>query len=292
MGAALASRLLAQGDGVTVWNRHVVATEPLVAAGATVAPDLPSIWRTAEVAMTFLANDGAVEEVYLSPDGLVGTAPEGALLIDMSTISPASSSRVAAAARARRIRYVRSPVSGNPSVLASGDITLIVSGDDDSIGAARGVLDHVGSKIYHVGQQEEARVMKLAVNALLGANAQMLAEMITLCESRGIDRQALLEVVAGSAIGSPFVKYKTQALLDRHYDATFTLAMLVKDLRLVQDVAAAEPIPLPVTDLVTQLAVESCREGLGDLDFLALLPHLQARAGKPSDVPLSSPDKH
>jgi 3-hydroxyisobutyrate dehydrogenase-like beta-hydroxyacid dehydrogenase len=261
----------------------------LVASGASKAGDLAGIWQTAEVAMTFLANDDAVHDVYLAPGGLVKTAPEGALLIEMSTVSPAVSGLVAVAAESHRLHYVRCPVSGNPGVLASGNVALIVSGDEAGVEAARPVLEHVGSKLYHVGLQEEARVVKLAVNAMLAANAQMLAEVIVLCEACGIDRAVLLDVVAGSAVGSPFVRYKTEPLVERRYDATFTTAMLVKDLLLVQAVAAAVSTPLPVTELVAHLALASCEEGLGDLDFLALLPHLQARAGGPTDVAVRLP---
>lgn len=289
MGTALAGRLLAEGLAVTVWNRRAAATEPLVASGATATTELAGIWRTAEVAMSFLANDDAVRQVYLGPEGLIETAPNGALLIEMSTISPEVSELVAAAAESHRLHYVRCPVSGNPSVLASGNLTLIVSGDPASVVAARPVLEHVGPKLYHVGEHEEARVIKLAVNAMLAGTAQMLAELITLGEASGIDRSVLLDVVAGSAVGSPFVKYKTDALLKHRYDATFTTAMLVKDLQLAQVVAAARSVPLPVTDLVAGLAIACCEEGLGDLDFLALLPHLQARAGRTSDVPVPLP---
>ena len=293
MGATLAHRLLSEGLSVTVWNRSPAATAPLEKEGAEAVGEISEIWKTARTAMTFLANDEAVEQVYLSRDGLVETGPAGALLIDMSTISPAASARVAAAADGRGLRYLRCPVSGNPGVLASGNITLIVSGDEAAVEAARPLLSHVGPNLYYVGRDEQARVMKLAVNSLLAATAEMLAEVITLCEASGIDRSVVLEVVSGSAIGSPFVKYKTQALLERQYDATFTTAMLVKDLQLVRDVAGAESVPMPVTDLVTELALASCEEGLGDLDFLALLPHLQARAGRPADVlvPLPSPEE-
>lgn len=289
MGTALAGRLLAEGLAVTVWNRSAAATEPLVSSGASAARELADIWRTAQVAMTFLANDEAVEDVYLAPGGLIETAPEGAVLIEMSTISPTASTHVAAAAQAHHVHYVRCPVSGNPGVLASGNVSLIVSGGQAGVEAAKPVLEHVGPKLYHVGQQEEARVVKLAVNAMLAANAQMLAELITLCETAEVDRAVLLDVLAGSAVGSPFVKYKTDALLERRYDATFTTAMLVKDLQLAQDVASRGHVPLPVTDLVAQLAMATCEEGLGDLDFLALLPHLQAQAGRPSDVPVPRP---
>jgi 3-hydroxyisobutyrate dehydrogenase-like beta-hydroxyacid dehydrogenase len=286
MGSALVGRLLNEGFAVTVWARKASAMEPLVAAGATATSELADIWSNSEVAMSFLADDDAVQQVYLGPGGLIETAPGGALLIEMSTISPWASGRVAAGAQERNLQYVRCPVSGNPGVLASGNAALIVSGAATCVEAARSVLDHVGSKLFYVGEHEEARVIKLAVNIMIGATAQMLAELVALCESSGIDRSVVLEVVAGSAVGSPFVRYKTDALLQRRYDATFTTAMLVKDLRLAQVVAAGGPVPLPVSDLVTELAVACCEEGLGDLDFLALLPHLQALAGMASDVPV------
>ena len=284
MGSALARHLLAQGLDVTVWNRHPEAAEALAGAGATPVGKLGEIWGKAQLAMSFLADDQAVGDVYLASGGLVETAPGGAVLVEMSTVSPAVSQTVADAAEERGLRYVRCPVSGNPAVLSSGNLTLIASGSPASLEAAMPVLERVGSKVYQVGAAEEARVVKLAVNSMLVASAQMLAELITMCEAWGIDRSVLLDVLAGSAIGSPFVKYKTAALLAREYDATFTTAMAVKDLRLAQAVAAAEAVPLPVTALVTDLAVATCEDGFADLDFLALLPHLQRLAGRGTDV--------
>ena len=289
MGAALADRLLARGLEVAVWNRTKRAMEPLVAAGALPAMELSDVWGAAQVVLSFLADDEAVKQVLLGPGGLVETAPEGGLLIEMSTISPAASEVVGQAAAGRRLHYVRAPVSGNPAVLAAGNLTLIMSGDEASVSLARPVLEQVGSRLYHVGEREQARVIKLAVNSMLAANAQMMAEVVTLCEACGIDRTVLLEVLGGSAAGSPFVKYKTDALLARAYDATFTTAMLLKDLRLAQNLAAETSVHLPVTRLVTELAVATCDEGMGDLDFLALLPHLQAQAGRSTDVPVPWP---
>jgi 3-hydroxyisobutyrate dehydrogenase-like beta-hydroxyacid dehydrogenase len=269
-----------------VWDRRADRTEELAKAGAKPARALADLWRTAHVVMTFLSDDEAVTQVCLGPGGLVETAPVGAVLVEMSTISPTASEVVASAALGRGLRYLRCPVSGNPAVLASGNVTLIVSGEREALEEVRPLLEHVSSKIYHVGEAEQARVMKLAINAMLAANAQMLAEVITLCEASGMDRATVLDVVSASAVGSPFVKYKADALVGRQYDATFTTCMLVKDLRLAQGVATTLSVPLPVTDLVAGLAVATCEEGLGDLDFLALLPHLQAKAGRPSDVPV------
>lgn len=286
MGTALARRLLDRGFTVVVWNRRPEAARDLVSIGATAARELADIWAGPRLAMTFLADDDAVRQVYLGAGGLVQTAPQGAVLIEMSTISPTASASVADAAEVRRLNYVRCPVSGNPRALASGEVTLIVSGDETSVRAARPVLSELSSQLYHVGAKEEARVLKLAVNSMLAANAEMLAELVTLSEALGIDRSVLLEVLGGSAVGTPFVRYKRAALVQRDYEPTFTVAMLAKDLGLAEGAAAAASVPLPVVRLVSQLVTTSCEEGLGELDFIALLPHLQRLAGQPTDVPV------
>ena len=284
MGSALARRLLDQGLAVRVWNRHPEAAGPLVQAGATSLSRPGDAWQGSRTAISFLANDEAVKEVCLSPQGLVATAPLGAVLIEMSTISPVTSQEVAAAAEGRGLHYVRCPVSGNPGVLAAGNLTLIASGPPASLELAMPVLSRVGAQVHRVGEAEEARVVKLAINAMLAANAAAMAEVITLCEASGTSRSVLLEVLGSSAVGSPFVKYKTPALLARHYDATFTTQMAVKDLRLAQDLGASHSVPLPVTDLVTRLAVATCEEGWGDADFMAFLPYIQKLAGREPDV--------
>lgn len=116
--------------------------------------------------------------------------------------------------------------------------------------------------MYYTGEGEQARVLKLAINAMLAATAEMLAEVVTLCEASGIDRALALDVVIGSIIGSPFVKYKRDALVNRHCDATFTTAMMLKDLQLTQGAAADQALELPVARLVTELALATCQEGL------------------------------
>ena len=284
MGRALARRLLAQGVEVTVWNRSRPAVDALEDEGARGAAELGAVWSGADAVVTFLADDAAVEAVCLGPGGLLSTAPEGGLLVEMSTISPAGSARVAEAAGARGVGYLRSPVSGNPEVLAAGNLTLIVSGHPDAFGAGRPLLERIGAKVFHVGDGEQARVVKLAVNAVVGTTAQMLAETVALGEANGLSRAAFLEVLASSAVGSPFVGYKREALLERRYEATFTTAMLLKDLTLALDLAERSAVPLPVTALVADLARATCEEGLGDLDMLALLPHLQRLAGRPADA--------
>ncbi|HUZ21107.1 MAG TPA: NAD(P)-dependent oxidoreductase [Acidimicrobiales bacterium] len=288
MGSALVRRLLDQGVEVVVWNRTPAAAAPLVSEGAEQVDRLAAVWSSSTTVCSFLADDEAVQQVCLGEHGLVASAPPGAFLLEMSTISPAASARLAEAASGHRLAYLRSPVSGNPQVLAAGNLTLIVSGERSAFEASRPLLELVGPTVLYVGDADQARTMKLAVNAMLAATAEALAEAVLLCEASGIDRAVALEVLGRSAVASPFVGYKRQALLDRRYQATFTTAMLLKDLELVAGTAAATGLQLPLAALVEQLAAAACEEGLGDLDFLALLPHLQALAGRPTDVPVGS----
>jgi len=292
MGRALAARLAGQGHQLTVWNRSPGAAEAVAAQhGAAVAPDLAGVWAPGRAVITFLADDAAVEAVCLGPDGLIPAAPDGGLLIEMSTISAAASARVAQAARAAGVRYLRAPVSGNAGVLTAGQLGIMVSGARADYDAAHDVLLAIGPKVFHLGDGEQARVMKLALNAMLGGTTQLLAETIALGEASGLDRADMLDVINGSAMASPFVGYKTQALVERDYTPTFSTQLLGKDITLALEAADAADVPLPVAAAVLDATRDACARGLGDLDFLALLPRLQALAGRRPDVPVDGGER-
>jgi 3-hydroxyisobutyrate dehydrogenase-like beta-hydroxyacid dehydrogenase len=279
MGRALAQRLLDQGHDVAVWNRSGGPAQELAAAGATVVPELAGAWDGGRPVITFLADDDAVEQVC---GDLVAAAPEGATLIEMSTISPPASARVAQAAQDRGVRYLRAPVSGNPSVITAGNLGIMVSGDRAVYDDVHELLLAIGPKVYYVGDAEQARVLKLVLNSVIAGTTQLLAEALTLGEVNGLDRADMLEVVAGSAVASPFIGYKTKALVERDYTPTFSVALLAKDVGLALD--AAGGTRLPVLEEVRRLTDETVADGLGDLDLLALLVHLQRLAGLPTDI--------
>lgn len=283
MGSALARRLLLDGHEVMVWNRTKERAAPLLEAGAFVADSLGELAGAAEQLCTLVSDDDAALAVYLGPDGLMERCRSGQLLIDMSTISPAASAQIAAAATGRELGFLRCPVSGNPSVLLAGNLGLIASGDPAHFAAARALLERIGSKVFFVGEGERARVVKLAINAVLAATTELLAETIVLCEANGIDRARYLEVLSASAVGSPFIAYKRDALVARDYDATFTTAMLSKDLALVLEAGGLAGVAMPVSTLVAALVGDACRQGYGDLDFIALLPQLQGLSGRERD---------
>jgi 3-hydroxyisobutyrate dehydrogenase-like beta-hydroxyacid dehydrogenase len=280
MGSAIAERLIDAGHTVHVWNRSAGRADGLVARGATELVDSADAWGVADVCVTMLADSEALAQVSLAPGtGLAHhEGARGRTLIDMSTVSPEVSAEVAVAAARSGIKYVRAPVSGNPGVVRAGNLAIVASGSEVDVADAEPVLRDIGPNVFRAGDGEAARIIKLALNLMVAGTAELLAECVALAEAHGVDRATLLEIVAGSAVGSPFVKYKVGPLLEGDYTATFTTRLMRKDLDLALASATAGGTPLPVTSLVHQLLQSAIDTGLGDLDFMALLLRLQREA--------------
>lgn len=281
MGAPIAERLLAAGHALTVYNRTPGKAEALAVQGAAVAAAPADLLARGGACLTMLADDAALEAVVLGPAGVLRGARPGSTLVDLSTVSPAVSRRVAAAAAEAGARYLRAPVSGNPAVVRAGNLTIVVSGPRDAFDELEGLLRAIGPNLYHVGEADEARVVKLALQIVIGGTAELLAEALTLGEACGVERARLLEVMGASAVGSPFVRYKTGPLLADDFSATFTTAMMLKDVALVRELAGTVGVPVPVTEELERLLLDTSARGHGDRDFMALLLRLREDAGLP-----------
>jgi 3-hydroxyisobutyrate dehydrogenase-like beta-hydroxyacid dehydrogenase len=276
MGEQIAQRLLDAGHELCVWNRTADRASGLAAAGARVLSSPREACEAAEVCVTMVLDDRALVDVT---NELFAEPREGAVLVDMSTVSPAASRQVADAAVAAGVAYLRAPVSGNPSVVAAGNLGIMVSGAEEVFGRTEALLRDIGPNVFYVGPGEEARVLKLALNLMIAGNAQLIAEALVLGEANGLDRAKMLEVMGASAAGSPFVKYKSAALVQDDYTATFTGYAMWKDLTMALAAAHDASAPLPVTATIQQL-VEGCiGSGWGELDLMALLPRLRREAG-------------
>jgi len=203
MGNAFAERLLDAGFDLSVHNRTRARAEPLAERGATVAETASDLAAGADVVLTSLSDDAAFESVA---DSVIGAARPGTALVDASTVSPEASARVAALAEPAGIEYLRAPVSGNPGVVRAGNVAFIVSGPPAAFDRAEPVLRAIGSTIHVVGDAEQARVVKLAINLVIAGLAQLMAEALVLAERSGVSRESLLETMGESAAGAPFVK--------------------------------------------------------------------------------------
>jgi 3-hydroxyisobutyrate dehydrogenase-like beta-hydroxyacid dehydrogenase len=274
MGTAMAERLLGAGYPLMVHNRTAAKAEPLAAAGATVAGGAGELAAAVDVVITSLANDEALESVAAE---VVAAARPGTVLVDASTVSPAVSARVASLADAASVAYLRAPVSGNPTVVRAGNLSFIVSGPRETLERVEPLIRAIGPTIHHVGDTEEARIVKLAVNLVIGGLAQLMSEALVLGEAAGVSRAALLEVMGSSAAGAPFVKYKTEALLRDDFSATFTTALMEKDVDLVLDAADENGVELPIARELKDILRGAIDAGYGDDDFISLFLYLRNR---------------
>ncbi len=285
MGSAMAERLLDAGYDLSVYNRTPEKAEALAARGAAVAGSVVELAGQVEVVVTSLSNDEALAEVAAS---VVSSARPGTVLVDTSTVSATVSARVASLAEAASVRYLRAPVSGNPAVVRAGNLSFIVSGESETLALAEPVLKAIGPTIHHVGTAEQARVVKLAINLMIAGLAQLMAEALVLGEAAGVSRKSLLEVMGSSAVGAPFVKYKTEPLLRDDYSATFTTALMEKDIDLVLGAAGESGVELPVARELKALIRETVEAGYADDDFMSLFVHLRGSSGRTAPAPPSA----
>jgi 3-hydroxyisobutyrate dehydrogenase-like beta-hydroxyacid dehydrogenase len=278
MGVPIAERLEQAGHELSVWNRSPGPASAFAERGVRVLDAPREAWEHAGACITMLADGPAVEAVTLGDKGLLAGEAEG-VIVDMSTIGADTSARVAAECERRGVAFLRAPVTGNPSVVVAGNLGIIVSGPAEAFERLGDTLREIGPNVFHVGAGEESRIVKLALNLMIAGTTQLMAEALVLSEKHGIDRATMLEVMGASAVGSPLVKYKTDALVADDYSSTFTSSLMFKDLRLALDAAHEAGAPLPVTALTQQL-VEACiATGMGDDDFAALLPRLRRESG-------------
>src|SRR5438045_725421 len=277
MGFALASRLLEHGCDLSVYNRTRAKSEPLATRGARLV-DRPVDLSDRNIVLTSVAGSKDFAEVMTGPQGLLvngGRVPP--IVIDTSTVSMDASQVIRGTAARLGSALLAAPVSGNPKVARAGKLSLAVSGPRVAFEQALPYLQMLGKSVTYVGEGEAARLVKICHNLILGVVTQILAETTVLAERGGIARADYLEFINGSVMGSTFSRYKTPALVNLDFTPTFTGHLLRKDFELGLDAAPQLNVPVPVAALTHQIVVSLIGNGLGDIDFAALL-ELQARA--------------
>jgi len=279
MGLALCNRLLDDGTDLAVYNRTVSKTAPLADRGATVV-ESPIDLADRDIVFTMVAGPADVLAVTTGERGLLsGDGPKPKVLVDSSTIDPETSTSLREQAAKLGTAVLAAPVSGNPKVVASGNLTAVVSGPRAAYEMARPYLEAFGRTVTYVGAGDEARLVKIAHNLLLGIVAQTMAEITVLTEAAGVSRNDFLEFLNDSVMGSTFTKYKSPALVNLDFKPTFTWHLLRKDFELGLAAGRDMDVPLPTAALVHQIIIEGIGQGYGDEDFAALLVKTARGAG-------------
>jgi 3-hydroxyisobutyrate dehydrogenase len=280
MGSVMATRLLDTGASLSVWNRTAAKCAPLVERGARQLESVAEAARS-EVIFSMVLDDRALGDLHAPATGLFsGSEVTARVWIDGSTVSPPAAEAAAEAAAAAGVAYVSAPISGNPGVVEAGQAIFAISGDEAGLDITEDVCLRMGRAVHRVGSRAEANVVKICTNALLGVTMQSLAEIAVLADRLGVSRAGLLEFVNDSAIGSPFSRYKTPALIELDFPTAFTPEGQRKDIRLALDLARSVEVPMSV---LTETEVAYSRLIAGGLgagqDFATLILTVARDAG-------------
>ncbi|GAB4243491.1 MAG: NAD(P)-dependent oxidoreductase [Thermoleophilia bacterium] len=279
MGSRMASRLVDAGHEVRVYNRSTEKCAPLVEKGAAQASTPAECAAGTDIVFTNVADGAALKAVCLGENGALAASPAPGILVDMGTVGPDDSAEIAAAAEAKGVGYLRSPVSGSTVLAEAGKLTILTSGDKGVYEKADPYLAVIGETRYWVGEGEDARYLKLILNIMVSTQVQILAEGLVLGEKAGLDWRRMLEVIPNSVVGSPLVKYKAGPLSERNYNPAFRLDLMIKDLTLALATAAEAGVQMPTTVAVKDFYEKASSNGFGDLDFSAVALELEQMAG-------------
>ena len=278
MGYALIERLLDAGYDVSVYNRTRAKAEPLAERGAKLV-DTPAQLADRDVVFIMVAASDDLEAVAVGEDGLLTADASPQVIIDCSTVSAAASEKIRGLAAARGTTLLAAPVSGNPKVVRSGKLTLAISGPREAYDRTEHLLRPLGRGVTYVGEGEVARLVKICHNVFLGVVAQSLAEITVLAEQGGTSRQAFLEFLNNSVMGSVFTRYKSPALVNLDFSPTFTNVLLRKDFDLGLEAAREHGVPMPVAALAAEMVSSAIGAGHISEDFATLLLEQARRSG-------------
>ncbi len=278
MGAQLVTRLLAAGYDVAVYNRTKAKAEPLAKLGATIV-DRPIDLAGRDLVFSMVSASKDLEQVMLGEGGLLTGDVVPTVIADSSTVSVEMSEKVRAAASERGTGFLATPVSGNPSVIEAGKLTVAVSGPRETFDAVEPVLQHFGRGVTYVGDGEAARLVKIAHNILLGVVTQCLAEILVLTEKGGVSREATMKFINQSVMGSVFSRYKSPAFVNLDFTPTFTMPLLQKDFDLGLDAANRLGAPMPITSATRQIVAQEVGAGNLEDDFATLILTVAKGAG-------------
>jgi 3-hydroxyisobutyrate dehydrogenase-like beta-hydroxyacid dehydrogenase len=278
MGSRIALRLLARGYEVTVFDRDNTKAAALVVNGAVPVSHIVELSRSAEVILSCLTNDEAVQSVYAGPNGALAGARPGTVVLEMSTISPESSRELHNQAANLGIDVMDVAISGSTSAAEQGTLTLLAGGNAELFQAAQPIFDAIARQYFHLGPAGAGTTMKLVVNTLLGVGMQAIAEAMVLGESAGLNRKLLLEVLSHTAVVAPAHVGKLARIERNDYSPQFPLRLMNKDFQLILKTAARENVSMPATEAASRVNADELLPG-DEQDFSAVLRRMEEVGG-------------
>ena len=280
MGSAMARRFAGAGHDLVLWNRDRAKAEALAGdTGAKVADSAAAAAGVADIVVTSLADDAALEAVYLGPDGVVQGISAGSVAVDTSTVDPETIQTVGAAVDAAGAGFLDCPVSGSVSTVDSGGLTVMAGGDAELVDRVSPLLSAIASNVVKVGRRGAGAACKLAVNGLVHGLNVALSEAVVLAEKAGVDRATAYEVFESGAGGAPFVAYKRQSYLaPDDTPVAFSLDLVAKDLELITGLGRRVGAPLAQAETGLDIVSSAVDAGMGGRDLSAIAVYLRGES--------------
>ena len=276
IGLPMAARLASRGMRVQGFDIDAGRTRLAAGRGIAAVSDHAAAVARADLVFTSLPTEAALLEVA---NAVAGRMPREAIFIDTSTVGPKASTQAARVLAAKGVAYLRAPISGSTALAETGTLTTFVSGPRAAFDAARPALGAYSRAQIWLGDGEEARFAKLAVNLMVAVTAGLMGEALALGRKGGIGWSALLDLVGESVVGSPLVKYKLEPLKRRDFTPAATNALVVKDLELVVKAAAEAGVPVPLASLMQAAYRQVMASDFADEDFFSVVKATERAAG-------------
>ena len=279
MGKPMAINVAKAGFALQVFDVQADAVAALVATGAVAAASPAKAAAGCDVVLMSLPNAAIVASVVAGEDGVLAGSHAGQIIVDLSSVSPEQSRRMARLAEARGVSYLDAPVSGGVAGAIAGTLTIMVGGSADAVAACEPILKLIGKTIHHVGAVGTGDAMKLVNNLLLGINMAGVAEALTLGVKAGLDPKVMLDVIRGSSGRSYALEAKGENfILKGKFESGFAIDLQYKDLEIATQTGKDLGVPLVMTNLAQQVFETARAEGLGRNDISAIITMLERLA--------------
>jgi 3-hydroxyisobutyrate dehydrogenase-like beta-hydroxyacid dehydrogenase len=279
MGGHMVEKFLEKGHTVTGYNRTKSKAQWLIDKGMKWADSPKAVCAAADVIFSMVTNSAAVSELAESPNGILSGLGPGKIWVDMSTVSPATSRKLAARAREKGADMVDAPVSGSVITVQQGKITVMVGGRAETFERVKPLLLELGPKATHVGENGLALVMKIAINLCLPTQILAFAEGVLLAEKSGIPRETAVDVLLHSVVASPMLQYRGPFVLNMPEEAWFNVNMMQKDMQLALELGRQVDVPLPTSSVVNEYLTAARGMGLAERDFAIIFKVLEKLSG-------------
>lgn len=280
MGAPMASNLLKQGYEVTVYNRTIAKSESLVTQGATVATTPRKAIEGVNTVITMVSDDNSIRAIYEGEDGVLAGLKAGMTIIDCSTISPSLVKQLAEQVTAKGASFLDAPVTGSSPAAIDGTLVFMIGGTEEVLAKEQDIFDCLGKKTLHMGPNGSGAVAKLAHNTIVGINNLALAEGFAIAAKSGLPADSFLELVQLGSAGSKAAELKGNKIINHDFTNQFSLALMLKDLKLASALTDGSGIPTPMLNVAKSLFQAGQTEGYGDDDLSSVVKIYEAWIGQ------------